>query len=69
MIIEARKASGLTQVEIAEALGKPQSFISKVELGERRIDFAEFIDLANIIGIDLPEFLSAYQKAIKRVMR
>ena len=69
MIIEARKASGLTQVEIAQALDKPQSYISKVELGERRLDFAEFVDLANIIGIDIPAFLTIYQMAIKKVAR
>jgi len=35
---EARLAAGLTQTQVAERLGKPQSFVSKVELGERQID-------------------------------
>lgn len=54
----------MTQVEIAGRLGKPQSFISKYERGERRLDFTEFIDLANLIEIDVADFTSRYQSAI-----
>ncbi len=35
---EAREKSGLTQIQVAKALGRPQSFVTKCELGERRID-------------------------------
>ncbi|HIC2830924.1 TPA: helix-turn-helix domain-containing protein, partial [Enterobacter hormaechei] len=35
---KARKEKGITQAQLAEALGKPQSFIAKVESGERRLD-------------------------------
>jgi len=38
---KARKDAGLTQVEVARTLSRPQSFISKVESGERRVDFVE----------------------------
>ena len=41
---QARSDAGLTQVQVAKALGKTQAFVSKCELGERRIDP---IDLAN----------------------
>ena len=34
----ARRQAGLTQVQVAKALGRPQSFVTKCELGERRID-------------------------------
>jgi transcriptional regulator with XRE-family HTH domain len=37
-LVEARKQAGLTQVEVAKQLGKAHSFISKCELGERRVD-------------------------------
>lgn len=40
MLVVARKAAGLTQVEVALRLDKPQSFVSKYEHSERRLDFA-----------------------------
>ena len=45
-LVDARRAAGIRQVELAERLGKPQSFISKVERRERRIDVVEFIIIA-----------------------
>jgi len=52
MLVEARKERGLTQVDIAERLGKPQSFVSKYERGERRLDVVEFLEVARAIGIE-----------------
>lgn len=49
VIVQARKDAGLTQSELASRLGKPQSYISKAERGERRIDVVEFIDLAHAL--------------------
>ena len=49
-IASVRKAAGITQVELAERLGRPQSFVSKVERGERRIDVIEFCQLAEALG-------------------
>ena len=48
----ARRAAGLTQLDLSHRLGKPQSYVSKVETGERRLDFVEFVDLARAIGTD-----------------
>ena len=44
LLRQIRVEAGLTQVELAEKLGKPQSYVSKVEQGERRMDFLETID-------------------------
>lgn len=44
----AREAAGLTQADVARLLGKPQSFVSKSESGERRVDPVELKHLAEI---------------------
>ena len=51
-LIERRKKAGLTQVEVAEKLGRYQSFIASVESGQRRIDVVELLDFAAAIGFD-----------------
>lgn len=53
---DAREESGLTQVEVARKLGKPQSFVSKCESGERRIDVVELRVFADLYGKDLAYF-------------
>lgn len=57
LLIEARKGAGLSQSELAERLGKPQSFVSKFERGERRLDVVEFRQVADAIGIEPLRFL------------
>ncbi len=57
-LVEARRQSGLTQVEVAKRLGRPHSFISKCELGERRVDFVELQQLAKIYRKDLSFFVA-----------
>jgi transcriptional regulator with XRE-family HTH domain len=52
LLKQARKDAGIVQQELADMLGKPQSFIAKVERGERRIDVIEFIAIARAIGRD-----------------
>lgn len=64
LLISSREASGLTQVQVAERLGKPQSFVSKYERGERRLDLSEFVDLADVLGIDVATFISTYRSAL-----
>ena len=52
LLIEYRLKQGITQTELAERLGRPQSFVSKYENGERRLDLIEFLDIASTLGID-----------------
>ena len=50
-LIEARHQQGLTQVEVANRLGKPQSFVSKYESGERRLDVIEFVQVCKTLNV------------------
>lgn len=52
VLVAARKASNLTQQALADRLGRPQSYISKTETGERRLDVVEFLHFCNGVGID-----------------
>lgn len=54
----ARERTGLTQVEVAEALGRPQSYVSKCESGERRVDIVELAEFAAIYSVSISDFVS-----------
>jgi len=59
---QARLEAGLTQTEVADALQKPQSFVSKCETGERRVDVVELQVLANLYGVPLNYFVEGIAK-------
>lgn len=50
VIVDARKQAKITQRVLAKRLEKPPSFVAKVETGERRLDFVEFIAIARELG-------------------
>ena len=54
---EARQAAGLTQVQVAKSLGRPQSYVTKCELGERRIDPIELQQFARVYRRRVSYFL------------
>jgi len=64
LLVDQRERNGLTQVEIATRLGKPQSYVSKYERGERRIDLVEYVDVTRAIGIDP---VSTLQELIEKI--
>ena len=51
-LTDARKDAGLTQAQLARALARPQSFVSKFERGERRLDVIEFLEVAHALSLD-----------------
>jgi transcriptional regulator with XRE-family HTH domain len=57
-LVVARKDAGLKQTEVALRLQKPQSFVSKYERGERRLDVLEFGAIAEALGRDPGELLN-----------
>jgi transcriptional regulator with XRE-family HTH domain len=48
----ARRRSNVTQDELAASLGKPQSFVSEFERGQRRVDVIELLVLSRALGVD-----------------
>ncbi|MFI8480144.1 helix-turn-helix domain-containing protein [Pseudomonas sp. NPDC078700] len=59
-----RLESGMTQAQCSEALGRPQSFMSDVERGVRRLDIVQLRDLCIALKTDLASFTRAYEQAI-----
>jgi transcriptional regulator with XRE-family HTH domain len=55
----ARKGQKLSQHEVAVRLKTSQTVIARIEIGERRIDVVEFIDLARVLKIDPREVLTS----------
>lgn len=55
-----RNEAGLTQTEMANLLGKPQSYVSKYESGERRLDFVEVLEVCESLGVTPQAFVARY---------
>lgn len=49
---EARLEAGMRQVDVAKVLNRPQSYVAKIESGERKIDFIEFLEFTKALGLD-----------------
>ena len=62
ILTESRRKAGLTQAVLARRLGKPQSFVSKYECGERRLDFLELLDVAAAIGLDVSTLVRRFRR-------
>ena len=57
LLVERRKRAGLTQTDVAKRLRQYQSYVARVESGQRRIDVVEFLELADAIGFDPAEVI------------
>lgn len=57
LLVQERKNRGITQVLLAKRLNKPQSYVSKYENGERRLDIVEFLDIAACLELDAAAFI------------
>lgn len=57
LLVEARREAGLTQVELAERLGRKQAYVSKYETGARGVDVLELLEIADVLGCDPAEML------------
>ena len=69
MLREARQAAGVTQVELAARLRKSQSFVSKVEVGETRVDVIQLRTILAALGTSLREFVTQLDARLDRRAR
>ena len=63
LLIERREATGMTQTQLADRLGEYQSFVARLESGQRRVDVVEFLELAEVLGFDAGKALAAVRRA------
>ncbi|MBM3552969.1 MAG: helix-turn-helix transcriptional regulator [Alphaproteobacteria bacterium] len=63
LLVKTRQSRGLTQAAVAARLGKPQSFVAKVECGERRLDVIEFIELALAMKVRPVDLIARLESA------
>ncbi|HXT42270.1 MAG TPA: helix-turn-helix transcriptional regulator [Candidatus Angelobacter sp.] len=64
LLREAREAEGLTQSDIAKRLKKPQSYVSKYETGERRLDLIELREVCQALGTSLVRFIERFERSV-----
>lgn len=60
---EVREDLGITQLDLAQRLAKPQSFVSKFETGERRLDVIEYLAVCEALAVDAVELLRSLRDA------
>jgi transcriptional regulator with XRE-family HTH domain len=66
LLIEARQKQQLLQAQLAKKLHKPQSFVSRVESGQRPLDVLEFLHYTQVLKADPYEMLQTLEKLINR---
>lgn len=66
LLRQTRTEAGITQVDLAKRIRRPQSFIAKIEAGERRLDVIELRQVCQALGITLPEFVDRLERALRR---
>ncbi|WP_207691521.1 helix-turn-helix domain-containing protein [Desulfonema limicola] len=64
LLRQIRVDAGLRQNDLAELLDKPQSFVSKYESGERRLDLIELRYICRAIGTSLEEFVRKFENIV-----
>jgi transcriptional regulator with XRE-family HTH domain len=65
LLRQVREEKGLRQEDVAESLGYPQSFVSKYESGERRLDLLELREVCTVLGISLADFVRRFEETLQ----
>ena len=66
VLTRVREREGLKQSEVAERLGLPASYLSKIENGTRRLDVIELIQIAEAMDVEAAELIRQVEKRLKR---
>jgi transcriptional regulator with XRE-family HTH domain len=66
LLRETRRAAKLSQVQLAERLGQSQSFVSKAEVGERRLDLIQLRTICRALGTTLPVFVARLEEQLAK---
>lgn len=69
LLKEVRVRSNLTQTEVARRLGLPQSYVSKYETGERRLDFVETLFVCEVLGVSFEHFVRQFSAKLATLKR
>lgn len=69
LLRQIRREAGLSQTRLSSKLRKSQTFVSRSELGERRIDFLETVDFCEACGVSAPDFLLRLDGSLLDVSR
>ena len=67
LLRDIRERAGLRQVDLADAIGRPQSFISEYEAGQRRLDLVELREVCIACGTTLRKFTDEYERRLKKL--
>ncbi|MEX0715357.1 MAG: helix-turn-helix transcriptional regulator [Planctomycetaceae bacterium] len=65
LLRQIRLGKGLRQEDLARLLGKPQSFVSNYERGERRLDLLEVRQICEAVGISLTDFVQRFEESLR----
>ena len=69
LLKQTRRNANITQVELAELLDQSQSFVSKCERGESRIDVIQLRTFCHALGTTLPDFIKELESQLKKSRR
>jgi DNA-binding transcriptional regulator YiaG len=69
LLHDARTNAGVTQVELAKLLHRPQSFVSKYESGQRRLDLVEIREICRVLGVGFVDLVEQWEQGITKPKR
>ena len=66
LLRETREKAGITQTDMATRLGRSQSFVTKYERGDRRLDVIQLRTICQVLGTDLPSFVAELERRLAK---